>query len=101
MDKFTVFSEDELLTTLKELCDWKIYNDNLEANFKFPDFRSAIAFINMLAMECEKRNHHPVLKNNYKHVEISLCTHAADNKITDLDVNMARYISQIVGKFIS
>ncbi len=100
MHKYSVLNAQELNTALSSMKDWKIVDNVLNANFIFPDFRTSIAFLNMIAIESEVLNHHPEWIHNYKKVEIRLCTHDAGNKITDLDIKLATYISKAAHRSI-
>ena len=101
MGSFKILTDDELVQRLADLPDWEIHDGGLKAAFVFPDFRSAIAFICLVAIESEVMNHHPTWSNAYRRVELSLSTHDAGDRITDLDIHLARHISQCAQKFLS
>jgi 4a-hydroxytetrahydrobiopterin dehydratase len=52
-----------------------IANKKLEKEFKFENFRRAIAFVQEIAMLAEKENHHPDIFIQYTKVKIGLSTH--------------------------
>lgn len=99
MTKYVILNEDEISLHLKELPDWKIDAGQLTANFVLPDFKQAMAFINLIAFQAERLDHHPTWSNTYNKVTITLSTHDADNKITDLDISLAKSISEFSRKF--
>ncbi|AFY79433.1 MAG: 4a-hydroxytetrahydrobiopterin dehydratase [Hydrococcus sp. C42_A2020_068] len=48
----------------------------LEKVYKFPNFKSAIAFTNAVGDEAEKEGHHPALLTEWGKVTVSWWTHA-------------------------
>lgn len=101
MAHFHTLEEKELELTLKDLSDWKLVDGKLTASFTFKDFRTAFAFITLVAIEAEKADHHPQWSNAYGSVDFAFSTHDAGDKITNLDVEMAEYISETAKKFSS
>ena len=98
MPKPTILSQDEISTALEKMSDWKVVNGNISAIFIFPDFRSAISFITLVAIESEVMDHHPEWSNSYNRVSFSFSTHSVGNKITDFDLKMAKHISTVAKK---
>ena len=93
--KMSPLSKDEIKRALGELAGWSFEGDQLKKSFKFDDFRSAVGFIVRIAFEAEELNHHPEMKNVYNQVDISLNTHDAGGKVTQLDVDLAKRIDRI------
>jgi len=81
---------------LMELPEWKFAADALERTFTFKDFPEALDFIVRLGREAERLNHHPHLTNVWNTVTLRLNTHDAGNRVTSLDVELARAISDLV-----
>jgi 4a-hydroxytetrahydrobiopterin dehydratase len=75
---------------------WRVVNDQLIKDFEFLDFKEAFEFLNKVAEESEKLNHHPTIINTYNKVEIRLTTHSAGNKVTDKDYELSNQIDKIV-----
>jgi 4a-hydroxytetrahydrobiopterin dehydratase len=75
---------------------WIENNDKLKRKFEFKDFNEALTFINKLAPICESMNHHPEIKWIYNKIELSLSTHDAGDKITELDHQLANKIDEII-----
>jgi 4a-hydroxytetrahydrobiopterin dehydratase len=75
---------------------WIENNDKLKRKFEFKDFNEALAFINKLAPICESMNHHPEIKWVYNKIELTLSTHDAGDKITELDYQLANKIDEIL-----
>lgn len=79
----------------KESIDEKTNAESLTKEFKFPDFISAWAFMNKVALLAEKMDHHPDWCNSYNKVSISLSTHSAGDKVTSQDRELARLIDAL------
>ena len=94
MANFKILSQEDISESLKTLPGWSVKNDQRKAEFIFKDFKQAFAFISMIAIESEKMNHHPEWSNMYNKVSFTFSTHDAENKITDLDISMATFISK-------
>lgn len=75
---------------------WIEKNDKLKRKFEFKDFNEALAFINKLATICESMNHHPEINWVYNKIELTLLTHDVDDKITELDYQLANKIDEIL-----
>jgi len=77
---------------------WTAINDTLVKEFEFADFKSAVDFINRVAIVAEKQNHHPdIFLHSYKHVRITLSTHS-ENKVTGEDYTLAELIDKLFTK---
>jgi len=76
---------------------WEEKETSLYRKFTFKDFSEAFAFMARVALEAEKRDHHPSWSNVYNTVEISLSTHSAGNKVTEKDRELAKAIDRITG----
>ena len=77
---------------------WKEENNQLSRTFTFKDFVEAWGFMNKVALLAEKMDHHPNWSNVYNKVEIHLTSHDAGNTVTDKDRELARQITQLLGK---
>ena len=80
---------------------WKEENNKLIADLKFSNFAEAFAFMTEVAIHAEKQNHHPYWTNVYGNVTIELCTHDANNTVTDRDHKLAKTIDKIYAKYSS
>jgi 4a-hydroxytetrahydrobiopterin dehydratase len=60
----------------------------LQRTFEFPAFLTGIAFVQKLALEAEKADHHPDLDIRYRKVTVRLFTHDA-KALTFRDVELA------------
>ncbi len=86
----------ELHQQLAEPGQWKIVNEHhLERVYKFPDFKSALAFVNKVGTIAEEQGHHPDILLGWGKVEITIWTHAVDG-LTESDFILAAKIDQLI-----
>ncbi len=78
---------------------WIEINNQLKQSFQFKNFKEAFSFMTQVASVAEKMNHHPNWSNVYNKVDITLCTHDANNCITDKDWQLSKEISSIFQTF--
>ena len=76
--------------------DWKVLEEKkIQRQFKFKDFKAALAFINKVGEIAEKENHHPDIRLfGYNKVEIELSTHAIGG-LSENDFILAAKIEQV------
>jgi putative nucleotidyltransferase with HDIG domain len=80
---------EALAAALGRLGGWNIEEGALTRMFLFPDFPSALAFVQALGGEAERARHHPDIDLRYDRVRVSLVTHDAGG-ITEKDTAMAQ-----------
>ena len=76
--------------------EWPVVGGRLEKEFEFKDFSEALAFINELALICERQNHHPEINWAYNKVRLSLSTHDENDSITEKDLKLSKTIDEIL-----
>jgi len=91
----SALSSDVIARALKELPGWKHEGDALHKAYDLGSFRAALAFLVRIGFEAEQRNHHPEIFNVYGKVELTLRTHDAGNKVTELDLDLAKAIEAL------
>ncbi|HVU36887.1 MAG TPA: 4a-hydroxytetrahydrobiopterin dehydratase [Opitutales bacterium] len=91
-------TEAEINAALSGLPSWASTGHKLVKAYQFKNFREALAFIVRVGLEAEGLDHHPEIKNVYNKVELGLNTHDAGNRITALDVELARNIEKAQAK---
>ncbi|MBV8886732.1 MAG: 4a-hydroxytetrahydrobiopterin dehydratase [Chroococcidiopsidaceae cyanobacterium CP_BM_RX_35] len=73
-------TEAEIAELKPQLPDWKIVEQNgesrLERVYKFPDFKTALAFTQRVGEEADKEGHHPALLTEWGKVTVTWWTHA-------------------------
>jgi len=94
-----ILNDDEIKAALSQNPAWSYAEPNIQASFTFPGFHEAIGFIVAMSMIAEKYNHHPGLKLSYSKVELSLSTHDVGNRITSLDIDVAKELTGLAQRF--
>ena len=74
---------------------WEERADGLHKQFVFADFVAAFAFMTRVALVAERMGHHPNWTNSYNTVTITLNTHDAQGRVTELDHRLARAIDKV------
>ena len=91
--------EREIQTALiNRLRGWKQAGKALERTFEFPDFRTAMAFVDEVAEKAEDFQHHPDIDIRYNRVKFVLSSHDAGG-VTRRDLILAGYINEIAPKY--
>jgi 4a-hydroxytetrahydrobiopterin dehydratase len=67
---------------------WDEVEGALQREFRFHDFAGAIDFVNRVAEEAERANHHPDIAIRWNRVTLRWRTHS-ENAITARDVELA------------
>lgn len=81
-------------SALDGLPDWKREGDTLIRTYQRQSWLDAIALLNAVAPEAERRNHHPdVCITGYRNVTFRLTTHSKGG-ITQRDVDLASWIEE-------
>jgi 4a-hydroxytetrahydrobiopterin dehydratase len=70
---------------------WSDVDGHLERNFVFPDFKTALDFVNLVGDIAEKHRHHPDINLSFGKVKINLITHSTKT-VTEKDVLLAEEI---------
>lgn len=72
-------NQDELKQLIREIPDWRVEVRKgimqLEREFKFKNFREAIAFTNRVGELAEEVGHHPALLTEWGQVTVTWWTH--------------------------
>ncbi len=80
---------------LSEFAQWNVVNEHhIVRNYKFPDFLSALAFVNKVGAVAEEQGHHPDILLGWGKVEITTWTHAVDG-LTESDFILAAKIDRL------
>ncbi|MEM9782438.1 MAG: 4a-hydroxytetrahydrobiopterin dehydratase [Pseudomonadota bacterium] len=89
------------MTTLPEALSgagWVLSEDGkaIQKQFKFKNFRAAMAWMMRAAFEAEAMDHHPEWFNVYNRVDVRLTTHDAGG-LSDKDVALAERMEGLGG----
>jgi len=72
----TRLSRNQVMQRLARLNGWSLEGDAIRKQYTFPSFADAIAFVNRLAPEADKADHHPDILVSYKRVTLTYSTHS-------------------------
>ena len=85
----------ELERLHKSIPEWTIVNEHhLQREYRFPDFKQALAFVNRVGAVAEEQGHHPDILLTWGKAEITLWTHSV-NGLTESDFIMAAKIDRL------
>lgn len=82
---------------MADLDGWQRHGDELRGAWQFGNFAAAFGFMTEIAIQAEKRNHHPEWSNVYNRVSITLTTHDAGG-LTASDMELAAVITAAVAR---
>lgn len=85
----------QIYDQLPERLQWNIVHEHhLVRIYNFPDFKSALAFVNHIGALAEEQGHHPDILLAWGKVAVTLWTHAVDG-LTESDFILAAKIDQL------
>lgn len=70
-------TESQIQASLATIPQWSEVSGALQRTFQFPTFAEAVAFVNRVAAEADKENHHPDILIRYNKVTLTFSTHDA------------------------
>jgi 4a-hydroxytetrahydrobiopterin dehydratase len=89
-----LLNEDEVASRLRRL-SWEREGDEIVREWRFEDFREAIAFVNRVAEVAEEANHHPdIFVHGWNKVKLSLTNHSAGG-LTETDFVVAARFDEL------
>jgi 4a-hydroxytetrahydrobiopterin dehydratase len=96
MNQALILSKDAVEKEIKDLPDWRFESDRLKAEYVLKDFDAAIGIINQVAAVSREMDHHPLMTNVFNRLLFSLSTQGVGDRVTELDVELAQRISEII-----
>jgi 4a-hydroxytetrahydrobiopterin dehydratase len=85
----------EMHRQLPEFAHWMVINEHhLTRTYDFPDFKSALDFVNKVGAVAEEQGHHPDIVLTWGKVSITIWTHVVDG-LTESDFIMAAKIDKL------
>ena len=86
---------DEIGNLLKQVEGWEVIDEHhLEKTYRFPDFVSALEFVNRVGALAEAQGHHPWIHFTWGKVRILTWTHKIDG-LTESDFILAAKIDSL------
>lgn len=73
---------------------WQQQGKCLTKEFTFPDFKTALDFVNKVGAAAETANHHPDIELQWGKVKISLMSHDV-GQVTSRDYQLAEAIDRL------
>ena len=92
---------EEIEKYLPEVTGWELLEDKkIRREFRFKDFKEAMAFVNKVANLAESEGHHPdIYLHSWNKVRLDLSTHAIGG-LSENDFILAAKINNIVHLFL-
>lgn len=75
--------------------------EELYRSYRFPTFQAAVEFMAEVAPGCDIAIHHPHWENIFRTVYVHLTTFDIGHRISDRDVQLAKYLDQAYRDFLS
>jgi 4a-hydroxytetrahydrobiopterin dehydratase len=86
---------EELEALHRSVPDWIVANEHhIQREFRFPDFKQALDFVNHVGSLAEEQGHHPDILLAWGKAQITLWTHKVDG-LTESDFIMAAKIDRL------
>ena len=87
----------ELERLHKSVPEWTVTKGHhIHREFRFPDFKQALDFVNRVGAAAEQEGHHPDIMLSWGKAEITLWTHKIDG-LSESDFIMAAKIDRLSG----
>ncbi len=85
----------ELEKMKSQVTGWQVVDEHhLAKGYSFPDFRTALDFVNRIGETAEQEGHHPDIYLGWGKVEVKIWTHKI-NGLTESDFILAAKIDQL------
>jgi 4a-hydroxytetrahydrobiopterin dehydratase len=75
---------------------WTLLHNALQRTFVMSSYSECVEFTNGVARLAEKQQHHPTITLEYSRVIVQTTTHDQNNTVTDLDLNLAKAINELL-----
>jgi 4a-hydroxytetrahydrobiopterin dehydratase len=85
---------EEIEPLLRQLQGWEVFEEHhLAKQYKFGNFRDALAFVNRVGAVAETEGHHPDIAFGWGYARLTVYTHAIDG-LTESDFILAAKIDE-------
>ncbi|WP_406320444.1 4a-hydroxytetrahydrobiopterin dehydratase [Streptomyces sp. NBC_00519] len=88
-------SQKEIEDRLAELPGWSLDGDRITRSYRLGTHFAATAMVVHIARIQEELGHHSDLTLGYNTVSLSVNTHSAGGKVTELDFGLARKVEDL------
>ena len=88
-------SQKEIEDRLAELPGWSLDGDRITRSYRLGTHFAATAMVVHIAQIHEELGHHSDLTLGYNTVSLSVNTHSAGGKVTELDFGLARKVEDL------
>lgn len=89
---------EELRKLAAQVPDWKIIDQHhIIKSYLFPDFKTALAFVNRVGVVAEEEGHHPDINLTWGKVDVKTYTHKIDG-LTESDFILAAKTDELYFK---
>lgn len=92
-----LLTEEQIRAALAGLPGWTLERNEIRKTFTFEGFPLALEFVNEVADEAEKADHHPDIDIRWNKVTLALSTHS-DGGLTEKDTSLAKVVEGIFGE---
>ena len=87
---------DEIKPLASQVKQWNVVNNHhVEKEFKFPDFKKALDFVNRVGAIAEEQGHHPDIYLAWGKARVTIWTHKIDG-LTESDFVLAAKIDKLL-----
>ncbi len=87
---------ESLMVLNQQISGWEVVKEHhLAKDYSFPDFKTALDFVNRIGEKAEEEGHHPDIALSWGKVGITLWTHKIDG-LTESDFIMAAKIDALL-----
>ncbi|MFM7480093.1 MAG: 4a-hydroxytetrahydrobiopterin dehydratase [Planctomycetota bacterium] len=93
----TRLNDAEVESRMPAIAAWKRTGDLIEREFAFPDFVAAMQFVNRVAEEAERSQHHPNIHVLYNRVRLGYSTHDAGG-LSERDFTAAIAVDRLAAR---
>ena len=92
-----LLTDEKVREGLRALPQWALEGKEMVRHYQFPDFVSAMLFVNRVAASAENAGHHPDIDIRYNKVKLALISHDQGG-ITDRDMRMAQQLNGLLNE---
>jgi 4a-hydroxytetrahydrobiopterin dehydratase len=86
---------EELEALARQVPEWEVVEEHhLKREFRFGNFREALAFVNRVGELAEEQGHHPDIAFGWGRVEVTIFTHKIDG-LTESDFILAAKVDRL------